>query len=187
MILIYVLCSFFMMGCAFGQLPARQWLQNEYLPQISGKILYVGVGSYTQSYYLLTQTPEQFETVDIDETKKKFGSPFGHYVADFLDLEPTGEYDHCCLFGIMGHPPVTKTSIYTICDDDRIQQTFWHAHRMIKIGGTLQLGPNYCDVPGQDSKFWLQKFKMPPLDRYEIIYSRKGIDNMIWWGKKIRE
>lgn len=176
-----------MMGSSIEQSPAREWLENEYLPQISGKILYAGVGSYTQRYYMLTQKPELFETVDLDEAKQQFGSPFGHYVADFLELEPKEEYDHCCLFGMMGHRPVTATSIYTICDDDSIHKTFWHAHKMIKIGGTLQLGPNYIDVPGQDSEFWFQKFKMPPLDRYEIICSTKGTDNMIWWGIKLRE
>lgn len=167
--------------------PARCWLEDEYLPQISGKMLFIGVGSYTQEYHLLTQTPELFETVDLDETKSQFGSPFGHYTVDFLELGPNREYDHCCLFGILGHPPATSTSIYTLCNDDSIEKGIRHAHGMIKVGGTLLLGPNYKDVPGQDAAFWLQKFKMPPLDRYEVILSTRGTDNMIWWGIKIEE
>ncbi len=169
------------------RMPAREYLEVSYLPALSGNILYVGVGSYTQGYENLTKSPDSFFTLDYDATKAEFGSSSGHYVADFLTFNPGFLFDHISLFGVMGHPPDVKTSLYTIVDDTTILAALRQAHSLLSIGGTLQLGPNHKDFPGQNAAFWMKKFSEPPLDRYKIIFFGVGPDNLFWWGKKIQD
>lgn len=166
--------------------PARGWLEHSYLPSLSGKILYVGVGSYTREYHLLTKNPLQFVTLDYDKEKACFGSPYGHHIADLLTFE-ADPFDHVSLFGVMGHPPTVTTSRYTLIDEETISQAFQQADRLVKLGGTLQLGPNHRDFLGQDIPFWLDQFSKAPLDKYEVIFSASFSDNIVWWGRKIRE
>lgn len=174
-------------GHEISEMPAREWLEGAYLPALSGNILYVGVGSYTRDYYRLTKTPLQFMTLDYDGEKACFGSPYGHYTADLLTFEPEELFDHVSLFGVMGHPPTVTTSKYTIIDEDTISQAFFQADSLVKVGGTLQLGPNHKDFLGQDAHFWLKQFSRAPLDKYEIIFSATYSDNIVWWGRKTRE
>jgi hypothetical protein len=164
--------------------PAREWLENSYLPSLSGKILYVGVGDYTQKYPFLTQTPKQFVTLDYDIEKASFGSPFGHYSCDLLTFQTDTLFDHVSLFGIMGHPSTVTTSKYNILDDTTISEAIYQADLLVNKGGTLQLGPNHKDFPGQDADFWLEQFSKPPLDTYELLSLTIYSDNIVWWGKK---
>jgi hypothetical protein len=167
--------------------PARAWLENTYLPSLSGNILYVGVGSYTQKYHQLTKTPRRFVTLDYDIDKACFGSPFRHYSEDFLTFQTNRPFEHVSLFGVMGHPPTVTTSKYTIIDDGTISQAIQQADHLVKTGGTLLLGPNHKDFPGQDAQFWIHQFSKAPLDKYEIIYCATFCDNIVWWGRKVRE
>jgi hypothetical protein len=169
------------------EIPARTWLEQTYLPSLSGKILYVGVGSYTTHYHCLTKSPNQFATLDFDKEKACFGSPYIHYVADFLTFPADLLFDHVSLFGVMGHPPTVTTSKYTILDESSICQALQQADRLTKIGGTLLLGPNHKNFPGQDADFWLNQFSRAPLDKYKIIFSAIFSDNFIWWGEKIQK
>ena len=167
--------------------PARVWLENSYLPALYGKVLYVGIGSYTREYHLLTRTPSQFMTLDYDIDKASFGSPYGHYIADLLTFKSEELFDHVSLFGVMGHPPTVTTSKYNIINEKAISEAFYHADRLVKIGGTLQLGPNHRDFPGQDASFWIQQFSGYPFDKYDIIFFTSFSDNIVWWGRKIKE
>lgn len=167
--------------------PARDWLEKNYLPSLSGDVLYVGVGSYTQKYPGLTRNPERFATLDYDPEKALFGSPFAHYTADLLEFKTPKKFDHVSLFGIMGHPPTVTTSKYNIINEMAISQAIFKAHELIKIGGTLQLGPNHRDFPGQDASFWMDKLSLPPLDKYKILFFATYSDNMVWWGQKLQE
>ena len=166
--------------------PARVWLERSYLPALSGKTLYVGVGSYTTHYHSLTNNPSRFKTLEYGDEKACCGSPHGHYNADCLTFEPDELFDHVSLFGIMGHPPTVTTSRYVIIDDDTIFQAICKGDQLVKLGGTLQLGPNHKDFPGQDADFWLEQFSKAPLNKYEIIYSATYSDNIVWWGRKVK-
>ena len=187
--ILIISCSLIRSLCShevYFDTPARMWLENTYLPSLSGRILYVGVGSYTQHYPSLTQTPLGFMTLDYDEEKVCFGSPYGHYTEDLFQFQLDSSFDHVSLFGIMGHPPAVVTSKYNIIDEETISKAFYRADQLVKTGGTLQIGPNYRDFPGQDAKFWLQQFIKPPLDQYEIVFLAVFSDNIVWWGKKVR-
>ena len=167
----------------------RPWLTGDYLPSLSGRVLSVGVGSYTTEYYLLTKNPELFETVDHDMEKALFGSPSGHYTMDFLEFYSPYLYDHVCLYGMLGFPLVTPTSFYSIVDDPSIKMAIKHAHDLLKVGGTLLLGPSWGIVPGQSIDFWINTFTALLSDKYEVIFLGAGpiTDNVIWWGIKKSE
>jgi|GEM_PF-5919480 hypothetical protein len=185
--LVVCLAPIFFWGHENRETPAREWLERSYLPALSGKVLYVGVGSYTREYHLLTKTPLQFATLDYDVEKALFGSPYGHHTADFLTFQTEEPFDHVSLFGVMGHPPTVTTSKYNIIDEEAISQAVQQADRLVKVGGTLQLGPNHRDFLGQDAAFWLEQFSRPPLDKYIVIFSASFSDNIVWWGRKVRE
>src|SRR6185436_7696812 len=78
-------------------------LEKDYLPSLHGSVLFVGVGPYTDFYSRCVQTPELYETIDNDPGVANHGSPYGHYVADILNFNPGKQYDHVCMFGILGH------------------------------------------------------------------------------------
>lgn len=166
--------------------PARNWLEKTYLPKLQGRILYVGVGSYTTHYHKLTKTPELFETIDFAIDKAKFGAPH-HHVGEFMTFNPDYPFDHICLFGVMGHPQDVGTSIYSMTEDETIIEAFEHAHQLLKVGGTLQLGPNHKTVPQQNEAFWKERFSISLFDKYEILFQGVGSDNMIWWGRKLSD
>ena len=169
--------------------PTRVWLTHTYLPSLSGHILYVGVGAYTTTYHLLTKTPTLFETIDLDPEKAPFGSPYGHHTMDFLDFHPPYRYDHICLYGMLGFPPVTPTSYYSITNDLTIKKAIAHAHSLLAVGGTLQLGPSYDLVEGQSAPFWIKTFTQLLSETYELKFLGVGPDkdNVVWWGTKIKE
>jgi hypothetical protein len=185
--LVIYLVSILCWGYEVLDLPAREWLEASYLPSLFGRVLYVGVGSYTRQYHLLTKSPEQFTTLDYEVEKACFGSPYGHHTVDFLTFPSEEPFDHVSLFGVMGHPPTVTTSKYTLIDAKTISQAFQQADRLVKVGGTLQLGSNHRDFLGQDAPFWMEQFSKPPLDKYEIIFSASFSDNIVWWGRKIRQ
>lgn len=166
---------------------ARVWHEKTYLPQLSGKILYVGVGAYTAHYHQLTRTPHLFETVDHDGSKAAFGSPFKHYNVDFLDFVSSDLYDHVSLFGMMGHPITVTTSKYNIVDQETVRVALYKADSLVKLGGTLELGPHHLDLKEHDAKFWIVQFSKAPLDKYKVLFCAMGKDNFIWWGRKIQE
>ena len=167
--------------------PGRDWLERTYLPCLEGRILYVGVGSYTTQYPFLTKTPWLFETIDFAQDKAQFGSPFVHHTADFMMFQPNYKFDHICLFGVMGHPQDAKTSIYSILSDEEILQALEHADRLLQVGGTLQLGPNHIAVAEQNAQFWINKLSLKFFHKYETLFVAIGTDNVVWWGRKYED
>jgi hypothetical protein len=135
----------------------KEWIKEQYLPQLSGKILYVGV---MQNYDLhpFPITPESFETMDIDSGISKGISPYKHHTGDFLDFENEYKYDHISLHGLWGDNKMEegKTPRGLLYYNDGVnnptptQINMTHmiikminkAHNMLNKGGTLQLGPN---------------------------------------------
>jgi len=114
----------------------RQWLEETYLPSLSGSVLYVGVAYYTDFYHTMVKNPELFTTVDVDIKAAPFGSPYGHYVDEievFLDSTDK-KYDHISIFGLFGQ----KHSV--IKDEATIIRIFNKCCDHIKCGGTISFG-----------------------------------------------
>ncbi|HUW10154.1 MAG TPA: hypothetical protein VM537_10520, partial [Anaerolineae bacterium] len=53
---------------------SRAWLEDEYLPSLSGHVLFIGVRKYNAKYHRLVKQPELFETVDPDPKQQKYGA-----------------------------------------------------------------------------------------------------------------
>ncbi len=158
----------------------REWLTKEYLASLTGKILFVGVNYYNAEYYKFVKNPETFETIDLVPERAQFGSPYKHHVGDFLEFDPGYKYDHICLFGVMGQH-------CDISEEKTVTEALVHATSLLKIGGTLQVGPNKISMPKFNTAYWLARFKQYPLDKYTVIINATGSCNMLWWGKKIQD
>jgi hypothetical protein len=161
----------------------RLWLEKSYLPTCSGRMLFIGVGSYTVNYPYYTKTPSLFETIDCLEERAQYGSPFKHHVSDLLLFEPEYLYDQVSFFGILGYPVLKYAPFIT---DESIHQVLEKVHSFVKIGGVLQIGANYSDKEPYTTQFWLQKFK----EHYEKKYTTLSLVlsplSVIWVGKKLR-
>ena len=86
-----------------SRLADRQWLEKEYLPTLSGDVLFVGVQAYTDFYHLLAPNAH-FTTVDVNPHVAQFGSPYRHYVGTIDDLldEDATMYNYIVLYGLFG-------------------------------------------------------------------------------------
>lgn len=151
----------------WGYLPDRRWIQTEYLPAVSGKLLYVGVENCTDFYHWLT--PAEYHTIDIDPDRAQFGSPKHHYVGDVLDH--VGRYDHVACYGILGY--------YVLEDFHK-----FHAKlgELVRPGGTLMLGHhNYPITPEQWAETIYEEYPT-----YEVLVKAPpGVTtNYIWWATK---
>ncbi len=158
----------------------RKWLKHEYLSSLEGTILFVGVNYYNEDYYKYVKTPETFETIDLLPERSKFGSPYKHHVGDFLQFDPGYKYDHICLFGVMGQE-------CDLSEEKAVTQALVNATKLLKIGGTLQVGPNKISMPQFNTAYWNRRLREYPLDKYSVILNTTGSCNMLWWGKKIRD
>jgi hypothetical protein len=166
----------------------RDWLKKEYLPFLEGRVLFVGVNYYTEDYVQYAKQPELFETIDLLPERAQFGSPYKHYTGEFITFDPGYQYDHICLFGVMGHYGDLKSGEpFTIDTEENITQALEQAHKLLKMGGTLQLGPNRVCVPEQNTAFWQDRLKQYPLNKYNIVTDVLGPCNVVWWGRKTTE
>lgn len=156
----------------------RVWLETKYLPSLSGVILYVGVNSYTNFYHKLVKTPETFYTIDIDEKRGYHGSPSGHYVGEFQNFTPPEPVDHITLHGIYGYKGFE-------IHNENIKQDIIHANQILKVGGTLQIGPAWKMLDEFNEKYWRNLYdKFSNYETIDTFKSNSGPGNMIWWGRK---
>jgi hypothetical protein len=155
--------------CSCNSQNDRRWLEQEYLPQLVGRVLYVGVSSYTTCYWNRVPEPEKFETIDLAENRACFGSPFRHYVGNFLELTPACCYDHIALYGLFEHPWVT--------DPDTTRQIIEHADRLARR--TVLFGPR------ENLGSWEPLFHRKPLSEYTVVFKGVIDNNLIWWGSKL--
>lgn len=159
----------------------RKWIEEEYLPSLTGKVLYVGVAEYTKNYADLAVKADQFITIDSDPEKSIYGAT-DHYMGDFLSLK--GEpflFDHISLYGIFGYPHSLSNDIGII------RKTYMHAHNLLVRGGTLMIGPNWRyekSKPIIPLNKWLDIVSWPPFYVYSILFWACLKNNFVWWGKK---
>lgn len=162
----------------FGTANGRLFLEKEYLPSLSGNILFVGVNYYTEFYHHLVQTPELFETLDVDENMIQYGNPNTHYVGNLADFKADQLYDHVCMFGIFGH----KDSAWEITTQkEEMIKCISNLHLSLKKGGTLLLGPATQTLT---QEFWDDIYGLDVLSDYQILMKRQIDINYIWHGKK---
>lgn len=167
----------------YGTANGRIFLEQQFLPTLAGRVLFIGTTYYTDFYCNLVQNPELFETVDVAEEVINDGSPHGHYVCNILDFELPREelYDHVVFFGILGH---TDSDWEIIQDDDEILRCIVKVAGLVKPGGTLLLGPS---TQARNPSFWQQIFRtaLHETYNYECLTLTKIDINYIWHGRRI--
>lgn len=157
----------------YGEANGRVYLEKEYLPSLSGSILFVGVNYYNNFYHRLTKNPELFETLDVIEDRIEHGSPYTHYIGNIIEFAGADyKYDNVCFFGIL--------------DDDwdktekGVDKTMEVLDKLVRPGGTLLIGP----VANWRVKYWDGVFDK--LTNYEVLMKRKIDINYVWYGRKTR-
>jgi hypothetical protein len=164
----------------------RAWLEKTYLPALHGSVFYIGVGNYTATYHTRVQNPELFETIDCVEERAPYGSPFKHYIGDFMQFSSLAQYDNVSLFGILGFSAPYFTPFRT---HEQILKALDKIDSLVKTNGTLQVSGQIGGTPylieGQDSEFWLTLFSSGIFKIYKTIACLISPQNVIWWGQKI--
>ena len=165
----------------------KEFIKDRYLPQIGGKILYVGV---LQNYDLhpFVKTPESFETIDIDPEVSKGMSPYKHYTGDFLDFKNEYKYDHISMHGLWGEGTLfqNKGKDNKKLPSSRLTEVIINsinkAHNMLNVGGTLQIGPNTNKI-NKIYDYMIDKSLYKSL--FRINRNEGNCANCIFWGEKL--
>ena len=159
----------------------RVWLEQKYLSQITGDILYVGTNTYTSHYPTLIGEGT-FESLDSCPERSRLGgsTSAAHHNVSILDFFPTKLYDHVSIHGChgyMGHN----------IDNSCIQEELIHASSWVKPGGTFQFGPGCGYLSQYNEPFWTQFTKGLPFTEYEILHNKVETPNYIFWGRKLEK
>jgi hypothetical protein len=118
-----------------SDLADRVWLEQIYLPSLSGEILFAGVAAYTDFYHRLVRTPQSFVTADPDPDVARFGSPHGHYLGTVREVLSGGAtFDHISLHGLFG------LDHSLVQEPPEIARAISEAFNAVRKGGTIQLG-----------------------------------------------
>ena len=169
----------------------KQWKIEQYLPKLSGKILFVGAGKDPDNryhyglYHKLVQTPESFETLDFLNEDRLSTKPSKHHTCDFLDFKNEYLYDHISLHGLWGNGFVFKEENRETESKELtkiIVRCIKKAHNILNVGGTLQIGPNTNKI--NDIYDYMVNEEL-----YKTIYrisrGENGCANCIFWGEKL--
>ena len=169
----------------------RRWLMADYLCQIEGTILNVGVASYNYRYCEIVKDPSKYYTIDICPERSKKGGNHIHPENNFVgDLKSHYEkYDHICLFGIHGFEGYEIHNNEVYMDLIHCDENLMHPWSTLCWGPNNEINIENFDGETVEFKSLANDFinKEPPLKNYTQIYkdfsTRKG-PNMLWWGYK---
>lgn len=163
----------------YGTANGRIFLEKEYLPQLTGKTLFIGVNYYNDFYHLLLKEPhcDYFETLDVEETQIEFGNPNKHYICNILDFKSDYLYNNVIFFGIIGH----KDDWDIIKSEQEVIKCINVLDTLVAPGGNLLLGPACIYFK---KEFWDVIYNLPVLKKYTNISLKKIDINYIWQGKK---
>lgn len=172
----YRYATFYNKQINYGTANTRIFLEKDFLPKLTGSILFVGVNYYNDFYHKLVKNQEQFETIDILDRSIDYGSPYVHYIGDILEFNPNKQYDNVVFFGILGH----DSDWETILDENKIRLCFKKLNSLVKINGTLLAGPA---TTTRDINFWNSIYNSE-LSNYKNLFVKKIDINYIWYGIK---
>tara|TARA_R110000744_G_scaffold157150_1_gene272873 strand:+ start:600 stop:1190 length:591 start_codon:yes stop_codon:yes gene_type:complete len=169
----------------------KQWKLENYLPKLSGKILFVGVGKdpinvrHYSEYHKLIKTPETFETMDLLSDDMMSTKASKHHVCDFLNFKNEYKYDHISLHGLWGDKFIFRKENRELSSKKLSQiiiDTINKAHNILNVGGTIEIGPN-TNVVNKIYDYMVNENLYKPI--YRINRDEKGSGNCIFWGEKI--
>jgi len=169
----------------------KQWKIEKYLPKLSGKILFVGVGkdpdniTHYSEYHKLIQTPESFETIDLLSDNMMSTKASKHHVCDFLDFVNEYKYDHISLHGLWGDRFIFKKENRELSGkklSEIIINSINKAHTMLNVGGTIEIGPNTNNI-NVIYDYMINEGLYKTI--YRINRGEEECGNCIFWGEKL--
>ncbi len=169
----------------------KQWKIEKYLPNLSGNILFVGVGKdpenvkHYSKYHTLVKTPETFETMDLLSDSMMSTKASKHHVCNFLDFKNEYKYDHISLHGLWGDRFIFKKEDREISSkklSEIIISSISKAHNMLNVGGTIEIGPN-TNVINKIYDYMVDEKLYKTI--YRINRNERGSGNCIFWGEKL--
>lgn len=165
----------------------RKHVIQNFLPTCKGRVLSVGTHDFNKNEHICVQEPEKYETIDLEEKYRIYGSPYKHTTIDFLDYEPDYKFDNIILYGVMGLPEIislenNKDNVskndYTLTDNDII---FKKADALLNDNGQLFLGLDYRH--NKTNQYWdnsINHFLTTDIGKkYTLKY------NLNYWNKLI--
>ena len=169
----------------------KQWKIEKYLPNLSGNILFVGVGKdpenvkHYSEYHTLVRTPETFETMDLLDDSMMSTKASKHHVCNFLDFQNKYKYDHISLHGLWGDKFIFKKEDREVSSkklSEIIINSINKAHNMLNVGGTIEIGPN-TNVINKVYDYMVNENLYKTIYRINRDEGESG--NCIFWGEKL--
>ena len=169
----------------------RKYMITEYLPTCVGKTLGVGCHEYNKDDAFCLPTPSDYETIDIADKWKIYGSPFKHTTADFLTYTPGYKFNHIVLFGVMGIPYQSEgdDDTYTLYGGD--EKAVKRVDELLNINGTVLFGPDFSIDKSKSItdkiEYWNDFFQNNEIlkSRYQLVAKFNTDVNFVIVCKKV--
>jgi hypothetical protein len=175
----------------FDRYPDRKYLITEYLPTCVGKTLGVGCHVFNKNDAFCLPTPSDYETIDISDKWKMYGSSFKHTTVDFLAYLPSYKFNHIVLFGVMGIPYQSEGDDDTYSLYRRDEETIKHVDELLNVNGTVLLGPDFSIDQSKSMKdkinYWDNFIKNNEIlkSKYKLVKQFRTVLNYVIVCKKL--
>tara|TARA_Y100001963_G_C6645818_1_gene383236 strand:+ start:102 stop:734 length:633 start_codon:yes stop_codon:yes gene_type:complete len=173
----------------------KSFISNHYLPNLWGKLLYVGCLGTRGSKSIIDldkknseKSLADMETVDIDAEKNPT------HLCDFTyEFKTKHQYDHISLHGLWYEEKIAWAKNWKDLKEKQPETTFDYskiiidsiskAHSLLKVGGTLQIGPNTnAVIPIYE--YLSESGLYDTLYRINRGAGKSTMANCIFWGQK---
>ena len=160
----------------------RKYLITEFLPQCSNYTLSVGTHDFNINDHLCVKEPHKYETIDLDEKYRIYGSPYKHTTIDFIDYTSDYKYDNIILFGVLGCPAIDNVNdCYTL---DNIDIVFNKIDSLLNINGKCLFGLDLQHDKKSDNWDIIFNNFIENNNNYEIIENLNYYNKIIVIKKK---
>lgn len=176
----------------FDKLPERKYIITEFLPSCKERVLNVGLDDFNANEEVCCNSDCLYETIDIRDEAKIYGSSFKHTTIDYLHYNPEYKFDNIILFGVLGLPDGHGGGCpYTLYNNET--KMIEHTIKILNKGGNVLLGPDITCISNvrvnnySTQEYWEKFIDNNDLikQNFEIIKCFKGRNNMIIVLKKI--
>jgi len=176
----------------FRKYSDRRYIWLNFLPQLEGVTLGVGCHEFNRLDHIALRNPKLYWTIDFDEHNSRYGSPHGHWTADFLTWTPPKQITNLLLFGVLGTPN-NHSSYFDQYLFGRDEELINRADQMLPIGGRLLIGAELVKTKSEivrkiDAAAWARLYRHNKILRghYRLLHSIVSADNVTLDLVKIR-
>tara|TARA_B100001094_G_scaffold329383_1_gene391994 strand:+ start:1702 stop:2301 length:600 start_codon:yes stop_codon:yes gene_type:complete len=169
----------------YDKLFERKYLNFHFLPSCNGNTLNVGVHFFNKKDEICCNNNCHYETIDIHEQNKEFGSSKKHTTCDFLNYEPEYKFDNIILFGVLGIYNGLGGYKYTLHRNE--EKTIEHADKLLNSNGRILLGPDINPDSGAGlNSYSTEEFWNNVCSTNEILKKKYTLEEIFTgWGNMI--